>query len=333
MIFEHYLDKITLSKELEDECLKFAEECYPTNKGRYSTRNQSNKKKIKEDIVNGKLGEFAAYEFLIKQGFAPNNKPDLVIYKGNKKSWKADLVIDSTNVHVKTQAISSAKKYGLSWTFQYNSFSGSKGNQDKLISNPEGVLILTLVDGLDVYIMACLPSVSCVPRFLQEPKVEWLKAVKRVLYYKTLQESIKEKIFDTSLLLKKPSFFTKIKKFIGILLLTLAIFSGNVAHAQDSSNHICKPQSISLKKEVEDFITANSQKVISGLKKPYSSFVLRIQDVFFTENNKTAIVVCGLSLYRVKTATLFVVLSKTDQWIITNMSIRDDGILNYINFK
>lgn len=100
--------------DVREKCEKFAIECASTNKSEYAKRNQSNLSKIQQDIVVGKIGEWAVMQYL-GEGCS---EPDFEIYIGKKKSFDADLVHNGVNVHVKSQSEKSAKLYGHSWLFQ-----------------------------------------------------------------------------------------------------------------------------------------------------------------------------------------------------------------------
>ena len=89
----------------------------------YSSRGEKVATKAFFDIVNGKCGEFAAYNALCAV-FPQVSEPSLEIFEKRRKSYDADLVVrdkDGTvlmNVHVKTQTADSIKRYGKSWLFQ-----------------------------------------------------------------------------------------------------------------------------------------------------------------------------------------------------------------------
>lgn len=107
-----------LEKNIIKICNDFAEQCCPTNKDEYASRNQTNIDKIKKDIRIGKMAEFAVFYILKEKGLENLTPPDLKIYKKNEKSFDADLKCDGYKIHVKSQDLESARAWGDSWTFQ-----------------------------------------------------------------------------------------------------------------------------------------------------------------------------------------------------------------------
>lgn len=166
--------KIELSEEVVKRCRAFAEEVVHTNIDQYKRRNQGNPTKIIEQIVTGKMGEFAFSQFL---GTA---EPDLQIYAKKQKSFGADLTHDNLQVHVKSQSKNSADKYGVSWSFQV---------QDKLITQPkeEDFLGLCVIEGNVVEIYDFIPATKVVG-VLREPVLPQLRFTKRVLYWEDLKK-------------------------------------------------------------------------------------------------------------------------------------------------
>lgn len=104
---------IELNRQIVDLCEQFAKNCVYTNISKYKSRNQSNIKKIIQDIKIGKIGEFAIFYLLDGSSI-----PDLQIYSKKNKKFSADLFFDKFNIHVKTQSYNSAKQFGIGWMFQ-----------------------------------------------------------------------------------------------------------------------------------------------------------------------------------------------------------------------
>lgn len=104
---------IELNRQIVDLCEQFAKNCVHTNLSKYKSRNQSNLKKIIQDIQIGKLGEFAVFYLLDGCSI-----PDLKIYSAKNKKFSADLTTDKYNIHVKTQSSKSEEKFGTGWMFQ-----------------------------------------------------------------------------------------------------------------------------------------------------------------------------------------------------------------------
>lgn len=96
-----------------------------------------------------------------------------------------------------------------------------------------------------------------------------------------------------------------------------------------SSQCVGSPQQI---KQVEDFANKNIPKILGNIKEPFKSFTeLNIKDIVFVEEGNTAIVVCELVVINKSLATLFVVLTKFNgSLMISNFSMRDQGLLKYM---
>ena len=158
----------------------FSKDVTKTTVNHYKKRNQSNVKKIEEQSTYGKVAEFCIQRFL-----GLDVLPDLNVYESKKKSFDFDL---AKIVHVKSQSIESANKYGLSFMFQYAG--AGYGHTDPVIVNPSGFLCLVKVDltNKKSWLVCCLESCKCLPDLLEEPVVWQLKNTKRVLYYSTLEK-------------------------------------------------------------------------------------------------------------------------------------------------
>ena len=99
--------KVIISPDMLGRAELFADRCVDTVD--YSYRGQTNKDKIRRDILIGKLGEeVAAAE--IGEGFSP----DYGVYSAKQKSWDMDF----GSYHVKTQVSAQSMRYGESWVFQ-----------------------------------------------------------------------------------------------------------------------------------------------------------------------------------------------------------------------
>ena len=98
-------------------CELFAQFSAQTSQDEYARRNQVNLEKIKKDIYQGKIAEFMVSIYYAKLG-KKVSVPDLEIYGKYRKSFDADLVINGTNVHVKSCAAN--PRWSPSWVFQKN---------------------------------------------------------------------------------------------------------------------------------------------------------------------------------------------------------------------
>ena len=182
---------LTFTKEELDKCVKFAYDS-GYNYDYYSKqRNQNNQDKKKEQNLIGKLGEVIVYRSL-KSTFPDITEPDFDIYPPNKKSWKRDIFIKSTNtpVHVKSQGEESAKNYGVSWVFQWQNQNG-KGGKDKEIftKNGSGLVCLVVIDLKQKrgQLFYCIKQNILVDNNLfDEPKLEKHRGYKKIVYSKRL---------------------------------------------------------------------------------------------------------------------------------------------------
>jgi hypothetical protein len=82
----------------------------------YETRKQINIEKRILDSKIGKLGELAVFNTLCFK--YKIEEPDFKIYSVKEKSWDYDLKSNNFNLHVKTQLVDQAIKYGESWVFE-----------------------------------------------------------------------------------------------------------------------------------------------------------------------------------------------------------------------
>lgn len=115
MISEYYLESDTVKM-----CEHFAERSYKSSADMYAHRKQANEAKIKQDIMLGKLAEFGVYFIYLANGRTNITAPDLNIYPAKQKSFDPDLRWGLFNLHIKSQTIESANRYGDSWVFQSN---------------------------------------------------------------------------------------------------------------------------------------------------------------------------------------------------------------------
>lgn len=164
---------IKISEDILNRCREFAEKCMVTNLDAYKKRNQSNPKTIIEQIVTGKLGEFAVSLIL------GTEEPDLQIYAKKDKSYSADLIHENKEIHVKSQTKESSERYGKSWSFSIF---------DSLITKPKltDYIAPCILDGLDVEFYG-LWQMSEIKHLLREPVLYQLKNSKRVLYWEDLE--------------------------------------------------------------------------------------------------------------------------------------------------
>jgi len=169
--------KLDANHLLKAKC--FAVEVSPSTN--YGDANQNSRIKIQEDHRISKLGEEAA-AFVLRQ-FVSVSDPDYSIYKGKQKSWKEDLQVNGVGVAVKSQNSIAAKKYGLSWTFQY----GPK-RKDSIFNNPEAWIIFVEVDeSNETCICRVFPPFQLKELIFEEPKLAYLRGHKKVVYAESLK--------------------------------------------------------------------------------------------------------------------------------------------------
>lgn len=174
---------INLSEYYFNKCAKFADEQLKTSKSLYQYRGEHRVSKIREDIIFGKLGEVAAYQFLKKRGFSVN-KPDFTIYERVNKSFAADLVTEcGKQVHVKSQGFDSMMRYGASWLLQ---------KSDKLVKNPskDDYILMVSLRGLEANVLGIVSAKRLFDKDLfLEPRVKRYEFTKKALYFDAIKKS------------------------------------------------------------------------------------------------------------------------------------------------
>ena len=174
MKFYHQIQKIALSEDSIRKASRFADAVLPTVD--YSDSNQFQKDKIKNDHFISKLGEESVKQ--VFEQFTRVDGPDYTIYEGKRKSWTEDLFINGVGLSVKTQKVSVAKKYGLSWTFQSNSI-----RRDKILSEHEAwICFVALDDTASDLICHVYPPCQMKELKFGEPKLPHLRGHKKVVY-------------------------------------------------------------------------------------------------------------------------------------------------------
>jgi hypothetical protein len=118
-------------------------------------------------------------------------EPDFKIYKGKDKSWGSDAIVANYfRVSVKGQDISSAHRFGLSWTFQ--DIAGGRSDT-MLVSNDDSKIVIPgLYDNLQIYqpsdfnyyYLILFPPIKIGEVKWGKPFKKSLVGTKRVLYAK-----------------------------------------------------------------------------------------------------------------------------------------------------
>ena len=174
---------IKLSNYYYDKCANFADEQLETSKDLYAYRGEHRTKKIREDIIVGKLGEVAAYKYLKARGYDVN-KPDFSIYEQFNKSFAADLVTNcGKGIHVKSQGFDSMMRYGASWLLQ---------KRDKLVCKPtdSDFILMVSIKGLEANILGIVSADDLTTNGLyDEPRVHRYARTKVALYFDAIKNS------------------------------------------------------------------------------------------------------------------------------------------------
>lgn len=167
--------KLSICPAIIKRCQEFADQRMSQGVELYKHRGESSVKKIHLDIVTGAVAEYAVYEYLLSKGYAPT-PPDLNIYEASKKSFAADIKVGDRHLHVKSQTVDAAKKYGASWLFQ---------KTDRVISTPSehDLMAFCLVDGDTVELKAIVSTIELVDAEIwKEPKIPRYRHTKSALY-------------------------------------------------------------------------------------------------------------------------------------------------------
>jgi len=112
------MNKFYLDQNITTLCNHFAERSFKSSLDEYARRKQINEHKIKNDIMLGKLAEFGVYFIYLERGRNNITTPDINVYNHTEKSFSPDLKWGLFNLHVKSQTLESANRYGNSWVFQ-----------------------------------------------------------------------------------------------------------------------------------------------------------------------------------------------------------------------
>lgn len=173
---------VTLEQSLVSKARDFAKQVTPTigcpGRG-YQDANQVNLQKIEHDHYVSKLGEEA-----VRTVFQQLNRrvwgPDYQVYQAAQKSWNADLLIDGIGLAVKTQTATSAKRFGLSWTFQAGVY-----RKDPILNHPDAWVCFVEVNDA-IYHCRVYPPHQIKQLKFEEPKLDRLKGSKKVVYATSL---------------------------------------------------------------------------------------------------------------------------------------------------
>ena len=170
---------ITVENNLVAKAKKFSNEVFATTN--YADTNQTQTLKIRDDHFISKIGEEAAKKILSRYGTVMG--PDYTIYAGKEKSWNDDLFLNNIGIAVKTQKRSAALRYSLSWIFQ-----ASHPRRDIILDKPEAWVVFVEFNDMvsDKFECKVFPPYQIKELIFGEPKLEYLKAHKKVVYANNL---------------------------------------------------------------------------------------------------------------------------------------------------
>lgn len=145
----------------------------------YTDSHQYNLQKIEHDHFVSKLGEEAVRQIFedLKQHV---KGPDYTIYPARQKSWQSDLIINETELAVKTQSLTSAKRYAVSWLFQ----SGHQ-RRDSILNHPSAWVCFVSYNPTD-QCCTVYPPHQISELIFKEPRLEHLKHSKKAVYLEDL---------------------------------------------------------------------------------------------------------------------------------------------------
>lgn len=175
MKFYNNAIEVVLDRDVLVNAWTFAKQVHTTTN--YSDANQHNAEKIRMDHFISRVGEEAAKQ--VFSAFAQVKGPDYNIYEANKKSWAADLFVNGCPLAVKTQSLSAAARYGLSWTFQ-----DGVHRKDIILAQPEAWVVFVKYHNLIDPKNKCTvyPPFQIKDLPFGEPQLPHLKAHKKVVY-------------------------------------------------------------------------------------------------------------------------------------------------------
>lgn len=174
---------IKINDEQYAKCFQFSKKVVDTNLDCYARRNQTDKEKIIDDILVGKLAEIASEKLLAARGIE-HSETDLNIYSVGGKSFDPDLYgwteWKSWKFHVKCMKHENAERWGLSWSFQA---------KDHIVSDPcddEYIILCEMMDYHTIDIKTVVKA-NTLLNCWDDPKLNKLKGIKKVLYWDLLE--------------------------------------------------------------------------------------------------------------------------------------------------
>ena len=167
-----------------DLCHSYARNELDSTFAQKKRRNQFNKNAMVHQTTTGKIAEWGVALHFIDQQRSISD-PDMKVYEAAGKSFDADLQLDGKDLHVKSQSVDSAKRFGTSWMFQYGG--RGFGHTDPLLKKENGLVAFCVVDfDNKKVIIHGLCNFDTLRKRLREPVKESLKQTKRCIYLEDL---------------------------------------------------------------------------------------------------------------------------------------------------
>lgn len=175
-----------LSEEVWESCYAFSQAEFSGTRAIRDQRAEGSvpDEKLWLDILRGKCAEFIAQQMFQARGFHEVTAPDLKIYPKSQKSFKADLHIGDTEIHVKSCTPEDGKD--PSWLFQKK--------EDPLVTHPQANQLLCFVyislDGRKGIIYRLVESTSVFPKLIDKPRSLSKQKSKVAIYQAALEKNL-----------------------------------------------------------------------------------------------------------------------------------------------
>lgn len=184
---ERIMEDVYLPPDVWNICRQFAKDMFDSSGEHYVRYRHASRSRVIDQIAFGKVAEFAVFKHL------GTTFPDMNHYSARDKSWKADLFLGDTPVHVKSCL---ANTYD-SWIFQYSDQTGF-GRDSEIFDNPSGVVVPCIILRPHVTVYPAV-DVTAVRKLLRAPLLKKHQGGKMCLY---LDDLMKEEYGRTRILPK-----------------------------------------------------------------------------------------------------------------------------------
>ena len=159
----------------------------------YSDCGQTNVEKKTYQKYYSKIIEWAFERYIINENKYKIITPvDYKYYPPNKRKWKEDLTIQdkktekTLKVSLKSTTLETAKKYGISWSWQCD----RKRRVDPIIDHPENYLVALGIYAYDKAYGVYIGEATKIWHLLKAPKVSILKNKKQCIYLKDIDKNL-----------------------------------------------------------------------------------------------------------------------------------------------